>query len=307
MLGEGGGTLNVGALTTLFFGLYLLAATQDIAVDGWALTMLKPRNVGYASTCNSVGQQTGWLVSFTGFLALNHWGYATLAGFMQAWGVFFIIVTVFVALFKPEGVDVANADEGVREVYRQTWAVLKLDLVKDFALVLLTWKIAFAANDAMSGLKLIEMGMPKEHVAYISSIMAPAMIIVTAAIARYTSGPRPLDIAMKVYPWRIGCTVATACLLFFAPVEYLKVGGEGGATATAIFYVFVVLLMCAQGVLMTVMFTAQMSFFAKVSDPAIGGTYMVSRLNDGRRARLKRSSGTRLGMDNCYALERCWW
>ena len=30
--------------------------TQDVAVDGWALTMLKPKNVGYASTCNSVGQ-----------------------------------------------------------------------------------------------------------------------------------------------------------------------------------------------------------------------------------------------------------
>ena len=29
---------------------------QDVAVDGWALTMLKPKNVGYASTCNSVGQ-----------------------------------------------------------------------------------------------------------------------------------------------------------------------------------------------------------------------------------------------------------
>ena len=29
-------------------------ATQDIAVDGWALTMLSPENVGYASTCNSV-------------------------------------------------------------------------------------------------------------------------------------------------------------------------------------------------------------------------------------------------------------
>ena len=30
--------------------------SQDVAVDGWALTMLKPKNVGYASTCNSVGQ-----------------------------------------------------------------------------------------------------------------------------------------------------------------------------------------------------------------------------------------------------------
>lgn len=32
---------QVALLTALFFTLYFLAATQDIAVDGWALTMLK--------------------------------------------------------------------------------------------------------------------------------------------------------------------------------------------------------------------------------------------------------------------------
>jgi MFS transporter, PAT family, solute carrier family 33 (acetyl-CoA transportor), member 1 len=37
---------DVVAITTLFFGLVLLAATQDIAVDGWALTLLSRRHVG---------------------------------------------------------------------------------------------------------------------------------------------------------------------------------------------------------------------------------------------------------------------
>ena len=38
---EEGSELNIGLLTALFFVLNLLAATQDIVVDGWALTMLK--------------------------------------------------------------------------------------------------------------------------------------------------------------------------------------------------------------------------------------------------------------------------
>jgi MFS transporter, PAT family, solute carrier family 33 (acetyl-CoA transportor), member 1 len=38
-LGEG--SPNVPLLTAVFFSLNFLAATQDIAVDGWALTMLK--------------------------------------------------------------------------------------------------------------------------------------------------------------------------------------------------------------------------------------------------------------------------
>lgn len=32
---------NIEMLTALFFSLNVLAATQDIVVDGWALTMLK--------------------------------------------------------------------------------------------------------------------------------------------------------------------------------------------------------------------------------------------------------------------------
>lgn len=50
---------SVPVLTALFFSLNFLGATQDIAVDGWALTMLKRCNVGHASTCNSVGQTAG--------------------------------------------------------------------------------------------------------------------------------------------------------------------------------------------------------------------------------------------------------
>ena len=53
---------DVLTLTGMFFFLNFLAATQDIAVDGWALTMLKRHNVGHASTCNSVGQTAGYFL-----------------------------------------------------------------------------------------------------------------------------------------------------------------------------------------------------------------------------------------------------
>lgn len=48
-----------------------MAATQDIAVDGWALTMLEKRNVGYASTCNSVGQTAGYFIGNVVLLAFS--------------------------------------------------------------------------------------------------------------------------------------------------------------------------------------------------------------------------------------------
>ena len=40
---------DIASITALFFALVLLAATQDIAVDGWALTLLSRANIGCAS------------------------------------------------------------------------------------------------------------------------------------------------------------------------------------------------------------------------------------------------------------------
>ena len=72
-LGEGGGEhgLSITALTVMFFLLSLLTATQDVAVDGWSLTMLRPANLGLAATCNSVGMQLGWLLGFVVFTTLG--------------------------------------------------------------------------------------------------------------------------------------------------------------------------------------------------------------------------------------------
>jgi PAT family acetyl-CoA transporter-like MFS transporter 1 len=62
---------QVGILTAFFGFLYFLMATQDIAVDAWALTMLSRENVGYASMCNCVGQSFGIFLANQGFIALS--------------------------------------------------------------------------------------------------------------------------------------------------------------------------------------------------------------------------------------------
>ncbi|PIC43368.1 hypothetical protein B9Z55_004139 [Caenorhabditis nigoni] len=71
IMGENGGSPNVVFLMLIFLPLNFLAATQDIAVDGWALTMLSKKNVGYASTCNAVGQTAGYFLGNVVFLALE--------------------------------------------------------------------------------------------------------------------------------------------------------------------------------------------------------------------------------------------
>jgi hypothetical protein len=58
-------------LSAIFFVMVFLSATQDIAVDGWALTLLSAENVSYSSTAQSIGITLGYFMSFTIFLAFN--------------------------------------------------------------------------------------------------------------------------------------------------------------------------------------------------------------------------------------------
>ena len=116
-----GGTPNVPGLFAAFLCLYFLVATQDIAVDGWALTLLRPENVGYASTANTVGQGVGIQVAFSLLLNLDSadvcntyirpalglppaaTGILSLGGFLWGWGVVFLVVTLIVWGVQREG------------------------------------------------------------------------------------------------------------------------------------------------------------------------------------------------------------
>merc|ERR1719391_1721059 len=123
---------DVTTLTAMFFFLNFLAATQDIAVDGWALTMLQRHNVGYASTCNSVGQTAGYFMGYVFFMALESYGLVTLSGFLQFWSFTFMIATTLVAVFKSETGDVSNTDEpdlGVVETYKLLFDIIRLKVM----------------------------------------------------------------------------------------------------------------------------------------------------------------------------------
>jgi MFS transporter, PAT family, solute carrier family 33 (acetyl-CoA transportor), member 1 len=99
-------------------------ATQDIAVDGWALTLLSPKNVGYAMVCNNIGQSVGAFISFNGLISftdlawcnrhrelidwVSPWGFSggeplvTFEAFVRIVGWLFIVSTLMVLLLKAE-------------------------------------------------------------------------------------------------------------------------------------------------------------------------------------------------------------
>ncbi|XP_038209733.1 acetyl-coenzyme A transporter 1 [Zerene cesonia] len=277
-------------LTISFLFLNFLAATQDIAVDGWALTMLKRCNVGHASTCNTVGQTAGFFLGYVLFLALESpyfcnkylryepedTGIVTLAGFLLFWGWVFIATTTLIALLKHEKNDTesSNDDEGkgvkvIVNAYQQLYTIVKLPAVRTLALVLFTAKLGFCASDAVSGLKLVEAGVPREDLALLAVPLVPVQIIMPVILAKHTTGPEPLSLWLRAFPLRLLVGPLAAALVALTPSLL-------GNSGPSYFYLFI--LMCLYVFHQTClycMFVAVMAFFAKVSDPLVGGTYMT--------------------------------
>ena len=161
-MGEGDqGPPSVRILTLVFFILFVCAATQDIAVDGWALTILSQENVGHASTCNLVGQTAGYFLGYTVFLALEskefcntylRWapqerGIVDLPSFLFIWGMVFIVVTTLVCLLKTESRErhVETKSKGsILSAYKELLRILKLRPVQSYAVFVLTSEVLYS-------------------------------------------------------------------------------------------------------------------------------------------------------------------
>lgn len=62
--------------------------------------------------------------------------------------------------------------------------------------------MGFSAADAVTGLKLVEEGVPKAQLALLAVPMVPLQILLPVVISKYTAGPRPLDVFYKAFPFR---------------------------------------------------------------------------------------------------------
>lgn len=268
---------NVWSFTRWWFFLVLMCATQDIAVDGWALTLLTPGNVSYASTAQTVGLTAGHFMSYTVFLALNasdfankyfrsipsEEGLVTLGGYLKFWGWAYIIVTIGLAVLKKE--EKSRNEDGVWEVYRIMWGILKLKNVQAIIIVHLIAKIGFQANDGVTNLKLLEKGFGKENMALTVLIDFPFEIGVGYYAGMWSQKYTP----MRLWCWGFIGRLGAAMIAQFT----VSIFPSNGVTS---WYLLVVILEHVFSTFTnTIMFVAVSAFHAKISDPIIGGTYMT--------------------------------
>ncbi|KAF8746264.1 hypothetical protein AX14_000062 [Amanita brunnescens Koide BX004] len=265
---------NVAELTTLFTSLVAFSATQDIAVDGWALTLLSQDCLSYASTCQTIGLNTGFFASFTVFLAFNSeefakkWGVPqlTLGGYLRFWSIICYAVTCWLLFFKKEDKEPATeADMSIKSVYTTIWSICKLKHVQLLIIMHLFAKIGFAANEAVTSLKLVEKGFKREDLAIAVLIDFPFQIVGGWLAANWSRGDRPLHPWIIAFWPRLLLTLVATLIVYWFPTPPITFG----------FFTFLVVHTVVSSFASTVQFVGISAFHTRISDPLIGGTYMT--------------------------------
>ncbi|WFD29478.1 hypothetical protein MSPP1_000487 [Malassezia sp. CBS 17886] len=274
---------NVYLVTGVFTVLIFLAATQDIAVDGWALTLLSDANLGYASTAQTVGINIGYFMSFTVFLAFNSVEFSnkyfrltpqddpvlSLAAYLRVCGVVFCAVNTWLLLFQHEHEEQHDAPEmGLRQVYEVMWRIARLRHVQLLALVHLVAKIGFQTNEAVMGLKLVENGLGREDLALAVLVDFPFQLIFGYMAASWGAGD-----GGALRPWLLSFV---ARLIFAAASMGVVYGmpGAHGAVGGA-YFALILLTTVLNSFASTVQFVSITAFHTLIADPVIGGTYMT--------------------------------
>ncbi|KAJ7033133.1 acetyl-coenzyme A transporter 1-domain-containing protein [Mycena alexandri] len=263
---------HVTHLTNVFTALVFFSATQDIAVDGWVLTLLSPENLSYASTCQTIGLNTGYFTSYTVFLALNSeaisekWGVPrlTLAAYLRFWCFVSYSVSVWLLFKKERKEPISDSGLSVKEVYKQIWTVCKMRHIQSLAIMFVFGKIGFAANDAATSLKMVEKGLLREDLAVAVLINFPFQIIAGWLVGTWSRGEYPLRPWLLTFWPRIGFAFTAMLIVYWFPTP-----------VSAGFFVFLVVHTVLTSFTSTIQFVGSSAFFTRISDPLIGGTYMT--------------------------------
>lgn len=189
-----------------------------------------------------------------------------------------MVMTTLVAIFKKENDrpseekhDGDDEELNIVDTYKLLLRIINMRPIQILAAILLTVKFTFAACDSVTSLKLVEAGLPKDKLAMLAIPMVPLQIFLPLVVSKYTTGSKPMEVYIKAIPFRIIFGIFAGCIVALAPLA-IRVN-DGNVPI----YLYVVLLVnySFYQIFLYCMFVAVMAFFAKISDPAVGGTYMT--------------------------------
>ena len=190
-------------LTASLFVVILWCAIQDIAVDGWWVTIVKPENLVHAGSAQLIGLEIGGFISTTVFIALNSvefWNNYIYSiphsepilneiSYMKGWAVIFILVSFYTYLFIDEKNDRVKLDDlevpSIKSCY-----IIVLDMIKNKQLqitfwILLSLRMFSLVNEYIGKIHLIDdLHYSQSKFSIILLISFPLSLIASTLIAK---------------------------------------------------------------------------------------------------------------------------
>lgn len=186
------------------------------------------------------------------------------------------MTTTLVALLKKERSEPCehrnsqSEELNIVDSYKLLLKIIQMRPIKILAAVLLTVKFTFAACDSVTSLKLVEAGVPKDKLALLAVPLVPLQIFLPLVVSKYTTGSKPMEVYINAIPYRIVFAIGATAIVWLTP---FTIASDG--TVPVYLYVILVINYAFYQICLYCMFVAVMAFFAKISDPAVGGTYMT--------------------------------
>ncbi|XP_075210849.1 acetyl-coenzyme A transporter 1-like isoform X2 [Lycorma delicatula] len=202
---------EINLITIFFLILNFLSASQDMAISGWALAVLKKRNASYLSTCSRIGNLAGYFIGHVLFLLLespnfcnsylrskhSSAGIVSLEAYLFTTSWIFIFCTTFFAIFKKENHVISPNEayclsrnycpETVQENYNILFSILKLKPVYSLILMLLMSAVGFAVCESITPIKLLEAGVTIEDIAVVKSMNILVQLFLPLLFSNYTT------------------------------------------------------------------------------------------------------------------------
>ncbi|CAF1298887.1 unnamed protein product [Adineta ricciae] len=276
---------HVVILTIIFFIVVFLTATDDVCIDGFAITLFATTNPQWASTSQGIGQTFGRFLGSSFLLTLESANFTnkfiraplalpsqtsglfSLAQFIRVVAVIFVLVTICV-IFVREKQETVHADDhkasdlSLMKVYHSILKLLKKKCIQQLAIIMLLLPIPFVPFQAMSNLALISHGVPRDSLALVN-IPVTLITVFAPLIIRRTK--RPLLWLIKMYILNLLIAIPVAVYIHFT----------GKMLASGYYYPILILLMSISDFIKTLISAACVGFFASICEPRIGGTYMT--------------------------------
>ena len=263
-----------------FLGIFLnaLAALQDIAVDGWVITLLERSHVGWGSVCQSVGQSLGVVFGSTIFIQLNSLKFCnrflysspqeeplvSLQGFMIMISILILLINLCIHfLIREKPVKEKNIIP-LTQILKSLLGFYKNKNLRYLVKMQLLWNIGFVTIISTTKIKIMNQGLDKEFLSSISSAMIFVALITSFLVGKYVVQGKEMSFFIKVYSVRFLENILMFMFILFLTKER--------AESFSYIYVLLSILSTAQT---TARFVNSGGFNNRISEEDVGGSYLT--------------------------------